>query len=302
MKVELSRTLPAATPAPLIRSSSRQNLRGLVYPSVVYLIMSIGAIFFIFPFIWMISTSLKDPPQIFVYPPVWIPNPVHWDNYIQGWFGNPLMPFTLFLRNTLIITINNMVGNLFSCSLAAYGFARLRGRGKDALFLLVLATMLVPAEVTLVPTYILFTKIHWVNTFLPLTVPSWFGWPFFIFLLRQFFMTLPTELDDAARIDGCSTWGILVRIILPLSKPALGTVAIFAFIGNWNNFLPQLIYLHDLSQVTLAVGLNMYLGQYTTQFHLLMSNSVISLIPILIVFFLAQRIFVQGITFTGIRG
>jgi multiple sugar transport system permease protein len=301
VKLELSRAIPTAAATRTSPSISR-TLRRVTRPIVVYALMGAGAIIFIFPFVWMVSTSLKDPPQIFVSPPIWIPNPIHWDNYVQGWFGNPLMPFTLFLRNTLIITINNMVGNLFSCSLAAYGFARLRGRGKNLLFMLVLATMLVPAEVTLIPTYILFTKIHWVNTFLPLTVPAWFGWPFFIFLLRQFFMTLPTELDDAARIDGCSTWGILFRIILPLSKPALATVAIFAFIGNWNNFLPQLIYLHDLGQVTLAVGLNMYLGQYTTQFHLLMSNSVISLMPILIVFFLAQRIFVRGITFTGIRG
>jgi multiple sugar transport system permease protein len=301
MRTELSRTLPVASPT-THSPAMGVTVRRAAYPVIVYGLMVAGAIIFIFPFIWMVSTSLKDPPQIFVYPPIWIPNPIHWENYVQGWFGNPLMPFTLFLRNTLIITINNMIGNLFSCSLAAYGFARLRGRGKNLLFMLVLATMMVPAEVTLIPTYILFTKIHWVNTFLPLTVPSWFGWPFFIFLLRQFFMTLPTELDDAARIDGCSTWGIFARIVLPLSKPALATVAIFAFIGNWNNFLPQLIYLHDLSQVTLAVALNMYLGQYTTQFHLLMSNSVISLVPILVIYFLAQRIFIQGITFTGIRG
>jgi ABC-type glycerol-3-phosphate transport system permease component len=301
MRTELSRTLPVASPTTYAPAMG-VTVRRAAYPVIVYGLMVAGAIIFIFPFIWMVSTSLKDPPQIFVYPPIWIPNPIHWENYVQGWFGNPLMPFTLFLRNTLIITINNMIGNLFSCSLAAYGFARLRGRGKNLLFMLVLATMMVPSEVTLIPTYILFTKIHWVNTFLPLTVPSWFGWPFFIFLLRQFFMTLPTELDDAARIDGCSTWGIFARIVLPLSKPALATVAIFAFIGNWNNFLPQLIYLHDLSQVTLAVALNMYLGQYTTQFHLLMSNSVISLVPILVIYFLAQRIFVQGITFTGIRG
>ncbi|MBX6771643.1 MAG: carbohydrate ABC transporter permease [Chloroflexi bacterium] len=277
-------------------------IRRVITTTIVYLLMVAGAVIFIMPFLWMLSTSLKDPKQIFAYPPVWIPNPIHWDNYIQGWFGNPLMPFTLFLRNTLIITINNMIGNLVSCSLVAYGFARLHGRGKNVLFLLVLATMMVPSEVTLIPTYILFTKLQWVNTFLPLTVPAWFGWPFFIFLLRQFFLTLPTELDDAARIDGCSTWGILFRIILPLSKPALATVAIFAFIGNWNNFLPQLIYLHDRDKITLAVGLNMFLGQYTTQFHLLMADSVISLIPILVIFFLAQRIFVQGITFTGLRG
>lgn len=302
MKAELPLMTRASGLVTSRPGTSTSSLRHGAFVVLIYVLLIAGGILFIFPFIWMVSTSLKDPKQIFTYPPIWIPSPIHWDNYYQGWFGNPLMPFTLFLRNTLIITLNNMIGNLVSCSLVAYGFARLNGRGKNALFLLVLATMMVPAEVTLIPTYILYTKLGWVNTFLPLTVSAWFGWPFFIFLLRQFFLTLPTELDDAARIDGCSTWGILIRILLPLSKPALATVAIFAFIGNWNNFLPQLIYLHDRTLTTLAVGLNMYLGQYTTQFHLLMANSVISLVPILVIFFLAQRIFVQGITFTGIRG
>jgi len=281
---------------------SSKLARRISYLVVVYGLMLAGAALFILPFLWMVSTSLKDPKEIFTYPPQWIPNPVRWSNYAEGWAGNPLMPFTLFLRNTLIITTNNVIGNLVSCSLVAYGFARLQGRGKNVLFLCVLATMMVPQEVTLIPQYILFTKLRWVNTFLPLTVPAWFGWPFFIFLLRQFFMSLPTELDDAARIDGCSTWGILFRILLPLSKPALASVAIFAFIGNWNNFLSQLIYLHDRDKITLAVGLNMFRGQFTTDFHLLMAVSVISLMPILVIFFLAQRIFIQGITFTGIRG
>lgn len=282
------------------RSSSKLARRA-TYLVIVYALMLVGAVLFILPFLWMVSTSLKDPKEIFAYPPQWIPDPVRWSNYVQGWAGNPLMPFNTFLRNTLIITTNNVIGNLVSCSLVAYGFARLRGRGKNLLFLLVLATMMVPQEVTLIPTYILFTKLRWVNTFLPLTVPAWFGWPFFIFLLRQFFMSLPTDLDDAARIDGCSTWGILFRILLPLSKPALASVAIFAFIGNWNNFLQQLIYLHDRDKITLAVGLNMFRGQFTTDFHLLMAVSVMSLIPILVIFFLAQRIFIQGVTFTGIR-
>lgn len=302
MRIAQSGSLVASHRTVSEARSRGRLIRHSAFTIVIYALLLAGSAVFILPFLWMISTSLKDPKDIFAYPPQWVPNPMHWENYLQGWAGNPLMPFNIFLRNTLIITFNNLIGNLVSCSIVAYGFARLQGRGKNLLFLMVLATMMVPQEVTLIPQYILFTKLHWVNTFLPLTVPAWFGWPFFIFLLRQFFLTLPHELDDAARIDGCSTWGILFRILLPLSKPALATVAIFAFISNWNNFLSQLIYLHDRDKITLAVGLNMFRGQYTTDFHLLMAVSVISLIPILVIFFLAQRIFIQGIQFTGIRG
>ncbi len=212
------------------------------------------------------------------------------------------MPFNTFLLNSLIVTGANVVGNLLSCSVVAYGFARLRARGRDVLFLLLLATLMIPREVTIVPTFILFTKLGLVNTLLPLILPAWFGYPFFIFLLRQFFMSIPHDLDEAARIDGASSWRIFTNIILPLSKPALGTVAIFAFIGNWNNLLDPLIYLRSTEKFTLALALNLFRGQYLTQYNLLMAVSLIQLLPILIIFFLAQKYFVRGVTMSGMGG
>jgi multiple sugar transport system permease protein len=279
----------------------RKRTRKILHALVVYALVLPGALIFILPLLWMVSTALKEPKQIFVFPPQWIPNPVQWSNFWEGW--NAYLPFDLFLRNSLIITINNIIGNLFSCCLAAYGFARLRARGKNVLFMLVLATMLLPQEVTVIPQYVLFTKLGWNNTWLPLMVPPWFGWPFFIFLLRQFFMSIPHDLDEAARLDGASSWRILWSIILPLAKPALATVVIFAFIGNWNNFLYPLIYIRDLDKQVLAVGLNMFRGQYgQVDFHYMMAVSLIVLMPVLVVFFFGQRLFVQGIALTGIKG
>jgi ABC-type glycerol-3-phosphate transport system permease component len=224
-----------------------------------------------------------------------------WQNYPDAW--TKYTNFNIPLMNSLIVTLTNIAGNLLSCSLAAFGFARLRGPGKNFLFLLVLGTMMVPMWVTLIPQYVLFSKLGWTNTLLPLTIPAWFGWPFFIFLLRQFFMTLPKELDDAARIDGASTWGIFWRILLPLTKPALATVAVFAFIGNWNNFIGPLIYLRDPEKQTLALALQRFQGtQGNVQYNYMMAVAVISLIPIIVLFFIAQRFFVQGIVMSGIKG
>jgi ABC-type glycerol-3-phosphate transport system permease component len=267
---------------------------------ITYALILPGAAFFILPFLWMLSTSLKEPNQIFVYPPQWIPNPVRWENFSEGWVK--YLPFTTFLINSLKISINAVIGNLVSCALPAYAFARLRARGKSLLFAAVLATMVLPTEVTIVPQYILFTNLGWNNTHWPLLVPPWLGWPFFIFLLRQFFLTIPKDLDDAARIDGASSGQILWHIILPLSKPALATVAIFAFIGNWNNYLAPLIYLRDEELLTLAIGLNQFRGQFgNIDYHLMMAVAVLVLIPVLIVFFIGQRWFVQGIALTGMK-
>jgi len=279
----------------------RKGFRRAVYVILVYALIVPGAILLLLPFLWMLSTALKTPKQIFLFPPKWIPDPIRWQNFVEGW--TKYLPFTLFLRNSLIITVNNIIGNLVSCSLAAYGFARLRARGKNILFLMVLGTMMIPMWVTLIPQYVLFSRLGWTNTFLPLMVPPWFGWPFFIFLLRQFFMTIPKDLDDAARIDGCSTWGILWRIILPLSRPALATVTVFAFIGNWNNFMGPLVYLRDQDKYTLALGLQRFQGQFgNVQYHYMMAVAVITVLPIIIVFFLAQQYFVRGIVMSGIKG
>jgi len=279
----------------------RRQTRTILRAIVVYALVLPGAAVFILPLLWMLSTALKPPNQIFIYPPQWIPDPIRWENFTEGW--SAYINFTQLMINTLIITSNNVLGNLVSCCLAAYGFARLRAPGKNILFALVLGTMLLPQEVTVIPTYVLFTKLGWNNTWLPLMIPPWFGWPFFIFLLRQFFMSIPYDLDEAARIDGASSWRILATIILPLAKPALATVVIFAFIGNWNNFLYPLIYIRDMDKQVLSVGLNMFRGQYgKIDFHYMMAVALIVLVPVLVVFFIGQRLFVQGIALTGLKG
>lgn len=279
----------------------RRKTRQLISALIVYALLLPGAVIFLFPLIWMLSTAVKPEDQIFLFPPKWIPNPILWSNFWEGW--TKYLPFTLLLRNTLVITINNIIGNLISCCLAAYGFARLRARGKNIFFMMVLGTMLLPSEVTLIPQYVLFSMLKWNDSWLPLTIPAWFGWPFFIFLLRQFFMNIPQELDEAARLDGASSWRILWDIVLPLSKPAIASVVIFAFIGNWNNFLPPLIYIRSVPRQVLAVGLNMFQGQYgQTQFGYMMSVSLLVLLPVLVVFFIGQRVFIQGIATSGLKG
>ena len=283
-----------------IRRSRRvEFINELLRYAFIYALLIGGAVLFMAPFLWMLGTSLKDPKNIFVFPPQFIPNPVRFSNYAEGWTR---LPFTLFARNTAIITFHNAAVDTLISSVVAYCFARLRAPGKDFLFMLVLATMMVPLEVTRVPLYILFSRLGWVNTFLPLMVPSWFGWPFFIFLLRQFIAGIPYDLDDAARIDGASTFGIWWRIILPLSKPALAAVAIFSFVGNWNDFQGPLIYISDMGKHTLALGLRMLQGGRFIFIHHVMAISVVVVLPILIVFFSAQRYFIQGVTLTGIKG
>jgi multiple sugar transport system permease protein len=297
MSLELSNrraTLPTRQ-APLFG----QRTRRLTKLIVVYALLLGLAVLFMLPFMWMVSTSLKKSQDVFTYPPTFFPNSFEWRNYIVGW---NTLPFNTFLRNSLIVTLANVVGNLISCSLVAYGFARLRARGRDVLFLLLLATLMIPREVTIVPRFLLFKEVGIINTLWPLIIPAWFGYPFFIFLLRQFFMSIPQELDEAARMDGASSFRILRSIILPLSKPALATVAVFAFIGNWTNVLDPLIYIRSQDLYTLALGLNLFRGVNLIQFNLLMAVSIVTLLPVLIVFFLSQRLFVQGVTLTGMGG
>lgn len=277
----------------------RKSFQRAVRGAIAYAFLLVGSFCFLLPLLWMFSTSLKPDDEVFAFPPRFLPTSWDWNNYVLGWTA---LPFNTYLINTIIVTTSNVLGNLISCSLPAYAFARLRARGSNLLFMLVLATMMVPFQVTMIPTFILFTNLGWVNTFLPITVPAWFGWPFSIFLLRQFFMGLPRELDDAARIDGCSYFRIYWNIILPLSKPALATIAIFGFIGNWNNFLGPLIYINKQELYTLALGLNLFRGQYVTYYNQLMAVSLLALAPILIVFFFTQKQFIQGIALTGIKG
>jgi multiple sugar transport system permease protein len=260
---------------------------------------------FILPLVWMISTSLKTDAQIF--PPEdqqsapislmsLIPRPIHWRNYPDALVT---VPFHIYLRNTLFLCVMNVFGAVLSSAIVAYGFARLQFRGREVLFMLMISTMALPGQVTMIPVFKLFQTLGWYGTFLPLIVPAFFGNAFFIFLLRQFFRTIPEELGEAARIDGASEWGIFWRIMLPLAKPALATVALFQFLGTWNDFFGPLLYINNPNKYTLAYGLQQFMTSYGGKWAQLMAGACIFTIPIIILFFFAQRTFIQGISTTG---
>jgi len=272
---------------------------GVVGRALALALLFVVAALFLVPLLWMISSSLKPDYEIFAVPPQLIPNPPRWANYSEAL---TFLPFGRYTLNTLVISAVTIVGHLLSCTVVAYAFARLRAPGRDALFLVVLATMMLPYPVTMVPLYILFRALGWINTFLPLTVPAFFGSPLYIFLLRQFFLTLPTDLEDAARIDGANTAQIIWHVILPLSRPALATVAIFTFQASWNDFLAPLIYLQNPQNYTVTLGLQFFRTSYTTNWGYLMAAALITMLPVVIVFLLAQRLFIEGIAMTGGKG
>jgi len=259
------------------------------------------SIVFALPFVWALSTSLKTTQQIYVVPPEWLPNPVRWRNYQDALTK---VPFLSYILNTLKIALPSVLGAVISSALVAYGFGRLRWRYRDVFFVICISTMIIPYQVTMIPLFIAFSKLDWVNTYYPMIVPSFFGIPYFIFVLRQFFLTIPQELSDAARVDGCSEWLILTKIILPLSKPALAVVALFQFMWTWNDYLGPLLYLNREELFTVALGLSRYQGGGWSQasWSLLMAASVTSILPIMILFFFTQRTFIEGITLTGIKG
>ncbi len=271
--------------------------------TLLYALVISGAVVVSVPFFWQISTSLKDIKEVFQFPPKWIPSTLHWENYPNGWKA---MPFTLYLRNSLYLTFACVVGRVASSSLIAYAFARLRAPGRDFLFVVLLSGIMIPAQVTMIPMYMFFRKLGWVNTFKPLIVPQYFGGGAAnIFLLRQFYLTIPLELDDAARIDGASNFGIYWRIMLPLARPALAAVAIFAFMFHWQDFMGPLIYL-SAEKYTLALGLRYFMEAAGSgglvMWNQLMAVSTLIMMPSLIIFFVAQRIFIQGIVITGVKG
>lgn len=264
-----------------------------------HLILLFGSIFFVVPLIFMVSTSLKALRQIAKFPPELIPNPVIWLNYPDVFLYAPMH---WYFVNTMIIVIPAVIGAIITSSLAAYAFARLRAPGRDFIFMIVLSTMMLPTIVTMIPTYILFAKLGWVGTFKPLTIPALAGSAFFVFLMRQFFMTIPRELEEAALIDGCSRTRIFINIILPLARPVLATVTIFAFMGSWNEYIGPLIYLGNKDQYTLSLGLQVFVQQNRAEWGLMMAASTMMVSPVILLFFLAQKHFVQGITLTGIKG
>ncbi|HEY3110593.1 MAG TPA: carbohydrate ABC transporter permease [Chloroflexota bacterium] len=277
---------------------TRAQRRSLVH-LCLHLALLTGLAAVLTPIAFALSTSLKPYGDLFIYPPIWIPSPPKWDNYVEAL---TFVPFDRYFLNSAIITGFDIVGKLLTCSLVAFAFSRLRWWGRDTLFVLMIATLMLPPQVTLIPQFVIWKELGWVDTFIPLIVPNFFGGPFMTFLLRQFFMSIPPELDDAARIDGCSSLGIFWRIILPLSRPALMAVTVFVFNATWNEFLSPLIYLHSKSNLTIALGLRSFQSEHGPEWHLVMAASLVTMLPILLVFFLGQRYFIQGVVFTGVKG
>ena len=280
--------------------AKQKRSRLLSTPWPLYVVAILLSVTFLFPLFWMASTSLKSMEQAYAFPPVWLPNPPQWDNYAKILTELPFLTFTI---NSIIITVLNTLGVVLASAVVAFGFSRLRAKGRDFLFIVLISTIMLPSQVILVPTFILFKYLKWINTILPLVVPAYFGGGAFnIFLLRQFFMTIPFEYDEAAIMDGASWWTIFWKIMLPLSKPALATVAVLNIVAVWTDFFGPLIYLNDLNKMTLAVGLSFLRGQHTASLTLLMAGGMFTTLPILIIFFLAQRYFVEGIQLSGLKG
>jgi multiple sugar transport system permease protein len=266
---------------------------------LIYLVLGLIGFGFIAPFLWMILTALKPTPQILVFPPVIIPSPLQWNNFVEAMNH---VPFARYFQNSLFLCTTVLIGTLISNTLIAYGFSRIQWRGRDVVFVIVLATMMLPPQVTMIPIYVIFRKLGWVGGYLPLIVPAYLGSPFFIFLLRQFFLGIPSELSDAARIDGCSEFGILWYVIVPLAKPVLVTVGLLSFINTWNDFQGPLIYLTDQNLYTVSLGLQQFIQRYFTPWNLLMAAAALVILPVLLVFIYAQRYIVEGISLTGFGG
>jgi ABC-type glycerol-3-phosphate transport system permease component len=292
-------TLAAPLPSRRATASRRHNLLQAGQGLLMHLLVWVGAIATVVPFLWMISTSLKSQGGAMAFPPEWIPNPIHWENYVAVVQS---FPFGLFAFNSTKIALLGTAGQLISTSMAAYAFSRMNFPGRQTIFYCLLATLMIPGHVTMIPTFILFNWLGWVNTHWPLFIPAWFGGAFGTFLIRQFFLTLPQDYSDAAAIDGAGHFRIFISIYVPLARPVLATLALFAFMGHWNEFLLPVIYLTDESKMTLTVGLSSFRQQYTTLYHYLMAGTLLSLLPILVLFVVLQKYFVRGIVMTGIKG
>lgn len=268
-----------------------------------YLLLHAGMILlgftFLIPLAWVVSTSLKTSGEVFITPVEWIPKSPNWSNYTEVFVR---LPFTQFIINSLYVSVMGTLGSVISAILVAFGLSRIRWPGRDALFGVLLATLMLPGIVTLIPVFIIFKNINWIGTFLPLWVPAWFGSAFYIFLMRQFMLTLPQELDEAARIDGASNFRILWQVIAPLCGPAIATVTIFSFLFHYNDFLGPLIYVSENDMFTLPLGLLWFQGRFGNFWHLVMAASMITITPVILLFFFAQRYFVQGTQFTGLAG
>jgi len=300
----IDRAKPLASP----RARPRRKVSGMqaLTTTLKYVILITLAVSWIFPFYWMFTSAIKDDSQVYTIPPVLLPIPAHWNNFIDAWTHNNFNQYLLnsIFRYCLPVTIFTLI----SSTIVAYGFSRVNWPGREIVFYICLATIMIPWQVTVVPLFITFKNIGWINTYYPLVVPALFGHPFFIFMLRQFFMGIPEDLADAARIDGASELGILMRIFLPLSVPALSVVALFRFLWAWNDYIGPLIYLNKESLYPLALGIDRLhqnvngTGTASLAYPYLMAVSTIVVLPVIILFFLAQRTFIEGISMTGVKG
>jgi ABC-type glycerol-3-phosphate transport system permease component len=267
--------------------------------ALLYLIMIAGALVLLFPLYWLISTSLKPTDEINVFPPIWVPSRLVWQNYVNLF---QTVPFWTYLENSLFVTLTSVVGTVFSSALVGFSFARLRFPGRNLLFIVALSTTMIPGFVTLIPQFVMFKSFGWLDSFAPLIVPQLFANPAYLFLMRQFFLTLPVDMEEAAKIDGCSYFRIFWNVALPLVKPALIAIAAFTFLYNWNDFLGPLIYLQSPDHFTLQLGLAQLQSQYQTHTELIMAGSTLSVLPCIVLFFICQRWFIQGVVITGVKG
>ena len=283
-----------------MQALSRYRLRVLSGRILIHLVVLFLALLYFIPLLFTISTAIKTPDQVFKVPLTWIPDPPAWENFWTAW---TVLPFNLFLWNSVKVTFLSIIGIVCTNSLVGYGFARIRFKGREILFMVLLGTMMIPYQARMIPTFIIFKRLGWLNTHLPLIVPAFFaGSPFFVFLFRQFFRQIPYELDEAAKLDGCNNLYIFIRIMAPLSRAVFVSVMIFGFMQRWNDFWSPLIYLTSQSKFTMARALSLFKGEFDVQYHLQMAISTLMLLPCIVLFLIAQKYFVKGISMTGMKG
>lgn len=286
--------------ARISKAAAIARTRKTAWSVCVYALLLVGAAFSLLPLYWLARSSLMSMSQIFRLPPIWIPSPPRWSNYTKAF---SVVPFGRYYLNSGLIVLGTVSGTVITSSLCAYAFARLRWKGRDTIFACLIASMMLPFAVTMIPLFVGWSRLGFSNTYVPLILPAWFGGGAYnIFLLRQFYMTIPRELDESAFVDGAGYFTIYTRILMPLTRPALIVVGIFAFMGSWNDFLGPLIYLSSSSKYTVSLGLRMFQGMYNAEWHLMMAASAAALLPVIVVYFIGQRYFIEGIALTGIKG
>jgi ABC-type glycerol-3-phosphate transport system permease component len=276
-----------------------RRMRTLLKNILAYTVMTAIAFIVMLPIFWMLSTALKSRWDVLAWPPEWIPSEPQWQNFSEAMTR---YPFGRFMLNTMILVGGNILGEMVSVPLIAFAFARLRFPGKRSFFILMLATMMLPSQVTMIPLYWIFSKLGMLDSYWPLILPSFFGNPFFIFLMVQYMKTIPRELDDAARIDGAGTWDILYKIILPLCVPPLTIIIVFTFLWTWNSFLDPLIYLNDFYSYPVQLGLAMFRGRFSVEWNMFMAATLITILPVLVIYFFSQNKLIGGIASVGIKG